>query len=225
MSTLGWKEPTMADERGGVRGWQRLTLEGAAGPIEARWYRADAARAGVVLIGGIGGGFDSPAADLYGRLGRSLPAEGIAVLRVRLRLPGDLEACTADVRAGIAHLVAGGAGACGLVGHSFGGAVVIRAALAEPAVAAVVTLSTQSYGTESVARLRRPLLLVHGVEDSVLPPQASLHVYRRAGPDAELRPLEGAGHGLDESPDEVREIVQGFLVERLRPGEVVAPRP
>lgn len=215
----------MADERGGVRGWQRVTLQSAAGPVDARWYRSAGARGGVVCIGGIGGGFDSPAADLYGRLGRALPAEGVAVIRVRLRLPGDLEACTDDVLAGVAHLRADGVERCGLVGHSFGGAVVIRAALREPAVAAVVALSTQSYGTESVSRLRRPLLLVHGAEDAVLPPQASLHVYRRAGPEAELRLVEGAGHGLDESPDQIREIVQGFLLDRLAPREAAAPRP
>jgi len=47
-----------------------------------------------------------------------------------------------------------------LVGHSFGGAVVIRVGVASPAVATVAALSSQSYGTEDVASLApRPLFL------------------------------------------------------------------
>ncbi len=197
--------------------FQRVVLRGEAGPVDARLAANEGDLAGVVLVGGVGGGFDSPSRDLYGRLQRLLPAEGMSVVRVRFRLPGDLDEAALDVRAGVALLEARGVERIGLVGHSFGGAVVIRAAAGAPSVATVVTLSTQSYGTEIVDRLDRPVLLVHGTDDDVLPPGASIQVYRRAPAGSELRLGEGARHALDEKAEEVRALVQGWLRDRLLP--------
>ncbi len=197
--------------------FQRVVLRGEAGPVDARLSANEGDLAGVVLVGGVGGGFDSPSRDLYGRLQRLLPAEGMSVVRVRFRLPGDLDEAALDVRAGVALLEARGVERIGLVGHSFGGAVVIRAAAGAPSVATVVTLSTQSYGTEIVDRLDRPVLLVHGTDDDVLPPGASIQVYRRAPEGSELRLVEGARHVLDEKAEEVRALVQGWLRDRLLP--------
>src|SRR5512138_2995126 len=110
----------------------RVVLRGEAGPVDARLSANEGDLAGVVLVGGVGGGFDSPSRDLYGRLQRLLPAEGMSVVRVRFRLPGDLDEAALDVRAGVAVLEARGVERIGLVGHSFGGAVVIRAAAGAP---------------------------------------------------------------------------------------------
>ena len=52
-----------------------------------------------------------------------------------------------------------------LVGHSFGGAVVITAGAASEVAIAVAALSSQARGIEAVASLApRPLLVVHGPE-------------------------------------------------------------
>jgi pimeloyl-ACP methyl ester carboxylesterase len=57
----------------------------------------------------------------------------------------------------------------GLVSHSVGGAVVIKAAAALPGIIrTVVTLSTQSYGAiESVSQLEKgcSIILIHGTDD------------------------------------------------------------
>jgi len=109
----------------------------------------------------------------------------------------------------------------GLVGHSFGGAVVISAAVASrkgtgPAVTAVVTLATQSYGTERVAELSpRPLLLVHGTDDEILPPVCSLSTYRQAHEPKEIRIFQGARHGLDEVTEPLRQLVHAWLLRQL----------
>lgn len=191
----------------------------AIGPgahVRGRLWDAPGARAGVVLVGGVGGGFDTPAGDLYGRLGRHLRGDAMVALQVQFRLPGELGEAVVDVAAGVRFLVARGCARIGLVGHSFGGAVVIRAGAALPEVAAVVALATQSSGTERVTALAgRPLLLVHGVEDEILPPQSSVEVFRRAGEPKELRLIEGAGHVLDEAADEVYRIVHAFLAQHL----------
>jgi dienelactone hydrolase len=182
---------------------------------EGRFYDAADARAGVVMIGGVGGGYDSPAGGLYVRLARHLPGDGIAALRVRLRLPGDLGEARRDVLAGVEWLEGRGIGRVALVGHSFGGAVVIGAGAANHAVAAIVAISTQNGGTEAVSRLTGvPLLLLHGTADEVLPPDASVDVYRRA-PRAELRLLEGGDHLLDGHVDEVYRIVHEWLLAAL----------
>ncbi len=202
--------------------YRTVEIAGPDGPVEARYHEAMGAQSAAVLVGGAGGGFDTPARGLYVRLGRHLPRDRIAVLRVRFRFPGDLAEARADVLAAIEWLSARGIERVGLVGHSFGGAVAIGAAAEYGAAAVVVTLATQSFGTDAVSRLRDvPVLLLHGTDDKVLPASSSLHVYRRAGPLAELRLLEGADHRLNGAAEEVFRLARAWLVDGLA-GE---PRP
>jgi pimeloyl-ACP methyl ester carboxylesterase len=100
-----------------------------------------------------------------------------------------------------------------LVGHSFGGAVAIGAgALLGSALAGVVALSTQVPGTEHVDKLAgRPLLLVHGDADPVLPDLCSRNVYERAADPKELVILPGEGHLLDGAAEEVGRLVVDFV--------------
>lgn len=125
-------------------------------------------------------------------------------------------ACVADVLAGAAWLAADAAPRVALVGLSFGGAVVTRAGAASPAVAAVAALSSQSHGTEGVAALApRPLFLLHGTHDEVLPVRCSEDIHRRARePKVLLRPA--CRHGLDECRETVdRELGAWLQVQFL----------
>ena len=198
--------------------YRSVTLETDRGDVECRYYDAPGARCAAVWVGGAGGSWDTPARGLYPRLCEELAVDGIASLRVRFRHATVLEEAVFDVLAGIAHLERTGIGAFGLVGHSFGGAVVIRAAAASAAVRTVVALATQSYGADA-ARFLPPgcsILLVHGTADSVLPPSSSEYVHRLAREPKRLVLYEGAEHGLEEVADDVAELVRSWVVETLR---------
>lgn len=195
--------------------WSPVELEVDGGTATGRLHLPSGADTAVVMVGGVGGGFDTPAGDLYPRLAEALDARRAGTLRVRFRDPRSLGGAVADVRAGVRRLAAEGVDRIALVGHSFGGAVVIDAAIDEPAVVGVVTLATQAYGTERVGELRRPLLLVHGDRDPVLPARSSVDVARRAGEAAELHILDGSGHDLLEHRDHVRDLVDRWLRRRL----------
>lgn len=199
-------------------GYEQLVLATARGDVQARLYARGGEGAAAVCVGGVEGGFDSPARGLYDRLGAELPAEGVVVLRVRFRRATDLPAAVQDVRAGVAELVHRGVQRIGLAGHSFGGAAVISAAAREPAVRTVVALSTQAYGAEGAAELGdRALLLVHGTDDPILPAACSVHVHRLARGPKELHLVPGARHTLEEAADEVTDLVRGWLTHRLAP--------
>ncbi len=162
--------------------------------------------------------FDTPAQNLYPRLASTLQQEGIAGLRVRFRDPVNLSDSTYDVGCGIEFLRDHHHGRVVLIGHSFGGAVVIRSALASPDVAGVVTLSTQSYGADEVACLAPcPLLLIHGEEDEVLPPACSVATYEAARKPKEINIVPG-GHVLDESAGQVFETVHQWVLRVLPSG-------
>ena len=109
----------------------------------------------------------------------------------------------------------------GLVGHSFGGAVVIQAATTTTAssdrVRTVVALSTQSYGAEGVYRLKQgsSVLLIHGSDDKILPPYCSSYVYNLANDPKEIIFYRGATHGLDEAAEHVHQMVHDWLVKHL----------
>lgn len=201
-----------------------VTMHTSRGEIACRYYdvtdTAPDAQSAVIWVGGVGGGFDSPAQDLYPRLCKAFQARGVASLRVQYRSPTELEECVLDVLAGLGMLESEGFEALALVGHSLGGAVVIQAGTGSEAVRAVVTLATQSYGAaDVVAELPEDcaLLLVHGTADTVLPPQSSEYVYSLAHAPRKLVLYEDAGHGLDEVADEVSQTVSQFVLARLRP--------
>jgi alpha-beta hydrolase superfamily lysophospholipase len=159
------------------------------------------------------GGFDGPASGIYKELSTRLVEKGLSSLRLNYRQPGEFEECVMDVLGALSFVKGIGGGAVVLVGHSFGGAVVIKAGELSPAVAAVAALSSQRFGTSTVENLApRPLLLVHGTADTVLPPQASEDIYDRARQPKRLTLLEGAGHGLMEARDDLLEMLEMFIV-------------
>lgn len=199
-------------------GYHPTTLESSRGPILTRLYPVpEGTERAVITVGGVGGGWDTPAHDLYPRLGSALPGDGIALLRVRFRHPTVLEEAILDVLAALAFLEAEGVREAGLVGHSFGGAVVIQAAAMSPMVRTVVTLATQGFGADAASELgpRCSLLLLHGTGDRVLSPACSQHAYALAHDPKEITLYEGAGHGLDSVAEEVRQRVHDWLVARL----------
>jgi pimeloyl-ACP methyl ester carboxylesterase len=163
--------------------------------------------AGVVICGGGAmGGMLGPADGLYHDLGTTLAAEHrIAVVRVGWRKPNDLDECTLDALAVLQLAARRGAPKAVMVGHSFGGAVAVRAAVAaDEIVAGVVTLATQSAGCEIADGLvGRPVLCLHGDADELLPPMCSELVAGMA--EGEYVLLRGAGHLLTQAGPELRE--------------------
>ncbi len=191
--------------------------------IYCRYYKtgSQGGNAAVILVGGVGGGWDSPAKGLYNRLSQKLAKDDeMNTLRIRFRYPTNLEECVVDVLAGIEFLTqAERKTSIGLVGHSFGGAVVISsAALAKDFVKTVVTLATQSYGTEGISKLKEnecPILLIHGNSDAVLPSYCSSYVYNKAKEPKQLVLYDNASHSLDEVADEVFHKVHEWLGQNL----------
>ncbi len=204
----------------GDRAGTPIRLPTERGLIACLYHEGKTGRGAAVFVGGTDGGFDGPANGIYATLAEDLLAEGVSSLRLDFRLhvaPGNVEEGTHDVLAGVAFLKKRQAGRIGLVGHSYGGAVVINAAARSPDVDAVVTLSTQTAGTSLVAKVApRPLLLVHGELDTRLPPECSRYVYERAGEPKELVILKDAKHSLRQRRGELRSLLREWLIAQLR---------
>ena len=201
-----------------------LRIDSPNGPIDARWCPPDRNPRGAVLcVGGFDGGFDGPAEAIYADLAESLPEVGIGVLRLDFRVktsPGPIDDGTQDVLAGVAWLENQRVGPIALIGHSYGGAIVIRAAFRSEAVAATCALSTQTMGiepTEVAAIAPRPLLLIHGAADWRLPPRLSQYVYEMAGEGRELHILKDATHSLRQRRDELWQLLTEWLDRVLPP--------
>jgi len=183
------------------------------GTIEGRFHAASPAAAGIVWVGGAGGGLEGPAGGMYPRLaGRLVPA-GLASLLLDYRFPSLYGGCVLDTLAGIAYLGMRGVERVALVGHSFGGAVVIAAGAHSRETAAVAALSSQLAGTEDAFRLSpRPLLLIHGEADEVIPDWCSREIHRRARHPKELRVYRGCRHGLDECRESIERDLSEWLL-------------
>ncbi|WP_376958774.1 dienelactone hydrolase family protein [Azospirillum sp. A26] len=202
-----------------AEGFRPVTLETDRGPVQARFYPAPDGELAVLWVGGVGGGFDTPARGLYPRLAADFTADGVASLRLRFRDPRDLEEAVHDALCGLSFLGRQGIHHVALVGHSFGGAVAIQAAASNRgAVCTVVTLATQGYGTDPVGDLSCPILLIHGEADEILPASCSIHVHRKAGEPKKLVLVPGTGHALEETSEavcrEVRDWLKTYLLKR-----------
>jgi pimeloyl-ACP methyl ester carboxylesterase len=203
--------------------YERVVLRSARGPVETRFYCRPELDCGAICVGGVGGGFDTPARGLYPALCVSMMPSRVCGLRVEYRDPHDLSESVSDVLTALRFLHDQGVHDTALVGHSFGGAVVARAAASSNRhssfVRAVVLLATQAHGVEALADLapRCGALIIHGTADTVLPPSCSEYAYELAHEPKKLILYPGAGHSLDEVASEVRKEVREWILSRIRP--------
>ena len=199
----------------GLRHVEVFTLRGL---LTVLWHGDPDAEAAVVLGGGAMGGLLGPADGFYHWLGEELgaPGSGIGVLRVGWRRPNDLDLCTLDLLAAADLAARAGAGRFVTGGHSFGGAIAVRAGIAMGEwTRGVVTFATQSAGCEEAGGLVAPVRAYHGDRDELLPLMASEALCHLAGGPAEVVVCDGAGHLLTEAGERLRDEVPQWVRERL----------
>jgi alpha/beta superfamily hydrolase len=198
-----------------VAGARKLYLRTSRGSIPVILHTAEDASRAILCVCGAIGGFDGPAM-LYPRLGLIMPHSGFAVARINYRQPNEFDECVLDTLAALTFLKGTGHQRAGLIGHSFGGAVVINAGTLSPVVTTVVAVSSQLAGAHVVGELApKPLLLIHGTADTVLSDQCSRMLYDRAGEPRMLKLLEGADHRLNNHGDELFKLVRGWVESRV----------
>ena len=183
---------------------------------QADGHQADGAGRAVVWVCGARGGFGGPGPGTYARLSEQLTGQGITSLRLDYRFPNDLLECVLDLLCGVQYLKESGHGPVVVVGHSFGGAVVIAAGAASDHIKGVVSLSPQTYGAGMAGQLSpRKLLVAHGKADTRLPFSCALQIYEWAKDPKELALFEGAEHRLEECRDELETLLSAWIPATL----------
>ncbi len=195
-----------------------IRIPSANGAIAALWHPPEAAvRGSILCVGGFDGGFEGPANGIYGDLAAYLPPLGVGVLRLDFRVktsPGPIDAGSDDALAGLGWLSEQRAVPVALIGHSYGGAIVIRAAARSGRVVGAAALATQTAGIEldDLRRLApRALLLVHGAADWRLPPRLSEWVYAQASEPKALHILPEATHSLRQQRDALWDLLTAWV--------------
>src|SRR5437870_3862897 len=102
------------------------------GLLTFMWHGDQSWERVAIMSGGAMGSLLGPARGLYHDLGVALAERGVGVMRVGYRRPNDLDDCVLDVTAAAQIAFNHGARAFVTVGHSFGGAVAVRAAIDLP---------------------------------------------------------------------------------------------
>lgn len=197
-----------------IAGARKLTLRTSRGEIPIVLHAAEDAIRAVVCVSGARGGLDGPAM-LYPRLGLELPSTGVTVARANYRIPNDFNECVLDTLATLNFLNGMGHQRAAIIGHSFGGAVAINAGTLSPVAVTVIGISSQLAGAHVVADLKpRPLLLIHGTADEILPPRSSELIYERAEEPKRLMLFEGADHRLSGKGEELFALVDEWIKTR-----------
>ena len=194
-----------------------LTLHTTRGDVACVFHRpAEERGVGVVWAAGARGGFDGPADGMHGRLAERLAGRGVASLRVNYRRPGNLDESTLDVLVGVWRMANAGYPRVALVGHSFGGGVALSASRYTSHARGAAVLASQTAGAEEAALLGgRPLLVVHGEADAILPVSNAEAIYGWAPEPKRLVTYPGAGHGLRECAAELEELLEAWVCETL----------
>jgi len=187
------------------------------GDLQAIWHQAPEAQHGVIWVSG---------------------ARGASAGRVRAPMPGSRTCCGGTISPpsgcatgtptscpnvrwiswpGFAYLQQDRVQRVVLVGHSFGGAVVITAGAVHDRVAGVVALASQTYGARLAGQLApRPLLVVHGKADTRLPYTCGVQIYAWAQEPKQLVLYEGAEHRLDECAEDLDQLLTQWIPATLR---------
>jgi len=171
-----------------------------------------------ILLSGAGGGVVGPS-GIYLSMATKLAALSATVptLRLDYRFPARDAACCEDVLAAMEYLgTAFGITRFVLIGWSFGGAPVFTVGGEDQRVVGCATVASQTAGTEGIRSLApRPVLLLHGLEDSTLSPRCSEQLYDMYGPDGdrEIKFFEGDNHALTTSSVLAEELLIGFVVK------------
>jgi len=193
-----------------------LVLRTSRGDIPAIQHAAPESTRAVIWVCGARGGFGGPASGLYAELSQEFTGQGITSLRMDYRQPNNIQECALDLLAGVNFLRATGYGPAVVVGHSFGGAVVIAGGAFSDHVAGVVSLSPQTYGAQGAGMLSpTPLLVVHGKADTRLPFSCAVAIHDWAKEPRELVLYEGAEHRLEECRAELMDLLREWIPARL----------
>jgi alpha-beta hydrolase superfamily lysophospholipase len=197
-----------------IAGAQQLAIHTTRGTIPMIIHAAPDSQRAAICVSGALGGYDGPA-FLYPRLGLEMPRQGVTIARINYRMPNEFGDCVLDTLAAIAVLGKLGHTRIATIGHSFGGAVAINAGSINPTVSAVIALSSQLAGAHVAGELSpRPLLLIHGDADTILPHQSSEAIYERAREPKTIKIVHGAGHRLSEAEDEIFDLTVDWLLHR-----------
>ena len=186
------------------------------GELKGIMHKAENATQAVVWVCGARGGFGGPGPGTYARLSEQLTGQGITSLRLDYRFPNDLLECVLDLLVGVNYLKDQGYGPAVVVGHSFGGAVVIAAGATSDHIKGVVSLSPQTHGAGMAGQLApRKLLVAHGKADTRLPFSCALQIYEWAKEPKEVVLFDGAEHRLEECRDELETLLSAWIPATL----------
>ncbi|HET8646957.1 MAG TPA: dienelactone hydrolase family protein [Vicinamibacteria bacterium] len=199
-------------------GEYHLVLRTSRGDIPGQFTVCEGGTGAALLVSGAAGGLDGPADGIYVRIAEALRGRRVSTLRLHYRQPGEFDECLLDVLGALSFLKGIGAERVVIVGHSFGGAVAIRAGVLSPIVSGVAAMSSQLHGAREVAELSpRPLLLVHGMDDQVLEATASETIYAWAEEPKRLVLYAGAGHSLVQCQAELYDLLTDWIPAQALP--------
>lgn len=193
----------------------QITFQTTRGQFDALFHTRKGINRAVIMLGGANGGFDGPGA-LYPKLAEELLNCGIASLRLNNRAPGDCVQCAVDTLVAVQYLDDESIHDIVLAGWSFGSAVAISSGSVARSVRGVVAMSPLNVAGCCARRLRRkPILVIHGEEDTVSPVTVADRLYSEADEPRQLIVYPCTGHTLEEAGSKLVTDIKDWALSTL----------
>lgn len=193
----------------------QITFNTTRGPFDAMYHNRKGISQAVIMLGGANGGLDGPG-SLYPKLADELLNSGIGSLRLNYRVPGDCVQCAVDTLVAVQYLDDESIHDLMLVGWSFGSAVAISSGAVARSVRGVVAMSPLNVAGCCARRLRqKPILVIHGEEDSISPITIADRLYCEADEPRKLIIYPCTGHTLEEAGPKLIADIGEWIVSSL----------
>ena len=177
---------------------------------------APASNLGLIFVTGVDGGFIEPADGIFSMLATQFNHQGVSAVFVQYRRPGELDPSLEDAQAAAFFLKAQGVSRIAILGWSFGGAVITRAAAMIPEIVTVVGFAPQSRDTVPIQDTQS-ILLIHSEDDENVPISASEEILAETptGSRREFFRVAGLNHHLDGALPSLAPVVTRWLAHEL----------
>jgi dipeptidyl aminopeptidase/acylaminoacyl peptidase len=193
---------------------EKFDIKNRDADINCELFRVSSDRV-IVFLHGMDDSRYGPS-GIFKQVAEELADFGIASLFMDFRGPYDVNKAVSDIFAGLDHIDHSyGMDRIALVGWGIGGSAAIETAIRDLRVIMVVAIASDKVENEGLDLYVRPILLIHGIDDSKVSFQNTVDIAKRAKGTKQLILLPDGDHEISSYKQDMAKIIKEWIFKYL----------